>query len=125
MDVADANALAEGDFPGVGLLFRAEDGEESGFACAVRTDEADAIAVVDCAGDVVEERSSAEAFGDILRDQDRRHIFSLRGGDLARAQLKDCPSAKRMAHWARTGVSRRLSGASNARKPEAGLTPIQ
>ena len=82
MDAADANALAEGDFAGVGLLFRAEDGEESGFACAVRTNEADAIAVVDCAGDVVEERSSAEAFGDILRDQDRRHVSSLRWRDL-------------------------------------------
>ncbi len=82
MDVTDANALAEGDFSGVGLLFRAEDGEESGFASAVRTDEADAIAVVDGAGDVVEERSSAEAFGDVLRDQDRRHISSLRAREL-------------------------------------------
>ncbi len=65
--------------PESGTLFRAEDGEESGFAGAVRTDEADAIAVMDCAGDVVEKRSSAEAFGDILRDQDRRHTLSLRG----------------------------------------------
>lgn len=82
MDVADANALAEGDFPGIWLLFRAEDGEQSGFASAVWTDEADAIAIVDCAGDAVEKRSSAEALGDFLRDQDRRHTFSLRVRDL-------------------------------------------
>jgi len=48
MDVANTNALAEGDFSGVGLLFRAEDGEKSGFACAVRTNEADAVTVMDC-----------------------------------------------------------------------------
>ena len=38
MDEADANALAGGDFARVGLLLRAEEGEESGFACAVRAD---------------------------------------------------------------------------------------
>ena len=85
MDIADANALAEGDFAGVGLLFRAEDGEESGFARAVRADEADAVAIVNGEGDVLEERSGAEAFGDILRNQDRRHILSLRGRALAPA----------------------------------------
>src|ERR1039458_5942664 len=96
MDVADSNAFAEGDFSGVGLLFRAEDGEESGFARTVRTDEPDAVAVVDGAGDVVEQRYSAEAFGDILRDQDRRHTLSLRGSHLHRA-------------WSTFSLSRRRS----------------
>jgi hypothetical protein len=82
MDVGDTNALAEGDFPGIGLLFRAEDGEESGFAGAVWADEADAIAVVNCAGDVVKERNGPEALGDILRNQDRWHSFSLPGRDI-------------------------------------------
>jgi hypothetical protein len=48
----------------------------------VGTDEADAVAVVNDKGDVVEEGNGAETFGDVLRDQDRRHVFSLwgRGG---------------------------------------------
>src|ERR1039458_8944792 len=95
MDVANTNALAEGDFSGVGLLFRAEDGEKSGFACAVGANEADAIAVMDCAGDVVKEGSSAEAFGDILCDQDRRHIPSLRGRDIQPAS----PAFIRESPW--------------------------
>ena len=53
-DVADADALAEGNFAGVRLLLRREDGEECGFAGAVRADEADAIALVNCEGNVVE-----------------------------------------------------------------------
>jgi hypothetical protein len=40
---------------------------------------------VDGTGDAVEERRSAEAFGDILRNQDRRHTFSLRGSALRSA----------------------------------------
>ena len=71
--------------PESALLFRAKDGEESGLARAVRTDETDAIAVVDCTGNVVEERSSAKAFGDTLRNQDRRHILSVRSRALAPA----------------------------------------
>ena len=53
--------------------------EHRGFARTVGTDEADAIAIVNRKGDVVEERNGAEAFGDVLRDQDRRHLFSLWG----------------------------------------------
>jgi hypothetical protein len=45
----------------------------------VGTDEADAVAVVDGEGEVVEEWIGAEAFGDVLRDQDRRHVSSLWG----------------------------------------------
>jgi hypothetical protein len=85
MDVGNANSLAEGDFPGIGLLFRAEDGEESRFASAVRSDEAYAIAVMDGAGNVFEERNGAEAFGDTLRDQDRRLTLSLRGSAIQSA----------------------------------------
>ena len=78
MHVADAYVFAERNFAGVRLLFGAEDREECGFACAVGTDKADAVTVVDGKGNVIEERMSAEAFGDVLRDQDRRHVLSLR-----------------------------------------------
>ena len=77
MNVADAGALAEGNLAGIGLLLGAEDGEEGGLAGAVGTDEADAIPVVDGEGEVIEQGSGAEAFGDVLRDEDRRHVFSL------------------------------------------------
>jgi hypothetical protein len=53
-----------------------------GFSRAVWTDEPDAVAVVDGAGDVVEKSGSAEVFGDILRDQDRWHPVSLRRRDI-------------------------------------------
>ena len=91
MDVADAGALAEGDFAGVGLLLGAEDSEQRGFARAVGTDEADAIAVVHGEGDVVEERIGAEAFGDVLRDQDRRHVSSLWGLSSLPLHAGSCP----------------------------------
>ena len=81
MDVADPNALAEGDFPGAGPLFRTEDGEESGFASAVWADEADAIAVVNRTGDVVKERNGTEALRDIFRNQYRWHTLSLPASD--------------------------------------------
>jgi len=69
VDVADAGSLTEGDFAGVGLLLGTEDSKKRGFARTVGADEADAVAVVDGKGDVVEERIGAEAFGDVLRDQ--------------------------------------------------------
>jgi len=127
MDEADANALTVGDFSGVGLLFRAEDGEKSGFAGAVRTDKAYAISVVDCAGNVVEERSDAEAFGDILRDQDRRHIFSLReeiSGDLACVPWRRfvINNHQPLCHsWFRSFPSR-AEGRTNSRYPESTMT---
>ena len=85
VDVADAGSLAEGDFARVGFLLGGEDSKERGLPCSVGTDEADAVAVVNGEGDVVEERECAEAFGDVLGDEDRRHVFSLWGGFVLKA----------------------------------------
>ena len=79
MHVADTGALAKRDFAGVGLVLGAENGEQRGFACAIGPDQADTVAIVDGERDTVEERIGAEALGDILRDQNRRHVSSLRG----------------------------------------------
>ena len=77
MDIADAYVFAERNFAGVRLLFAIEKREESGFTCAVGADQANAIAVLDGKGNLVEQRKSAEAFSDVLRNQNRRHVLSL------------------------------------------------
>jgi hypothetical protein len=51
---------------------------------------------VDRKGDVVEEGDGAEAFGDVLRDQDRRHGFSLRGAGPSPVRVQRQPSAGAM-----------------------------
>jgi len=80
MNVADARAGAESDIAGIGLLLAGEHGEEGGLPCSVGANEADARAVVHGEGDVLKERFGAEAFGNVLRIQNRRHGFSVRCG---------------------------------------------
>ena len=85
MHIADADTFAKGNFAGVRLLFAAKNGEQRGLSGAVGANQADAVAVVDGETDVLKERSGAEAFGDVLRVQDRRHSLSLKGTGAAQA----------------------------------------
>ena len=78
-DVADAGALAGGDFARVGLLDAGEDGEEGGFAGAVGADEADAVRVAHRKAKVFEEGLRAEGLGQALGVEDWGHFFSLAG----------------------------------------------
>ena len=52
--MADADAAAPGDAPAVGFEGARQHVEEGGFAVAVASDDADAIAFFDAEGDVVE-----------------------------------------------------------------------
>jgi len=79
MEVADAHSFAESDFARVRVLFAPEDGEQSRLAGAVGADESNAVPVVDGEAYVFKQGYGAEAFGDALCIQDRRHSFSLRG----------------------------------------------
>ena len=77
MDVAYADTFAEGDFAGVWLLFACKNGEQSGFADSVGADQGNAVSIVNGEADVLKQGRGAEAFGDVLCVQDRRHSFSL------------------------------------------------
>jgi hypothetical protein len=83
-DVGEAHLLADGDHAGIGFLKTGEDLEECGLAAAVGTDKAEAVAVGDGEGYVVEQRSGAEAFGDGLAVEEKGHSFG------ARLSCRDC-----------------------------------
>ncbi len=87
-DVADAGALADCDFAGVGVFFGGEDLEKGGFASAVGSDEADAVAVGDGEGDFGEEGDGAEALGDALSVQNRRHSPVYQGDGAVRPDCR-------------------------------------
>jgi hypothetical protein len=78
MHIANAGALAEGDFAGVGFLLARKHGQEGGLPGSIGSDETNPVTLVDCEVYVLKQGVGAESFRDVLRIQDRRHFFSVR-----------------------------------------------
>jgi len=72
-EVSDFEVAASFDGAIVGMLETGEDFEESGFACAVWAEEADALVGVEAEGEVGEESAMAEGFGEVLAGEQEGH----------------------------------------------------
>ena len=73
LHVADARALAHGDFARIGFHLAGEDGEQRGLARAVRPDQADAVAFIHGKRNIFKQGRRAKALAHALRVQDWRH----------------------------------------------------
>ena len=67
LHVGDAGALANRDVTCIGIFFSCKDFQQGTLACAVRPDQADAVAVGDGEGDIAKESSGAKGLGQRLR----------------------------------------------------------
>src|ERR1035438_4432749 len=71
--VADARIAAQGDAAAVGFKLAGKDAEESGLACAVAADQAEALAFGDAERDVFEQQAGAVGFGEAGATSEQRH----------------------------------------------------
>ena len=71
---AEMRAFAKGELAGIRLDAAAKDFEERGLAGAVRTDDADALAIGNHEREVLKERGDAETFGESLSADDRWQV---------------------------------------------------
>ena len=60
LEVADTGAAREEHLAAIGVFLPGDDAEHGGFACAVRTDQRQAVMILKLEGDVGEQRSAAE-----------------------------------------------------------------
>ena len=67
LDIRDACALANGHVAGVRIFLPCKNLEQGAFACAIRADQPDAVAVGDRERDVTKQRSRAKGLGYTLR----------------------------------------------------------
>src|ERR1700690_784598 len=72
-----ASALAERDFASVGFDFACQNPEQSGFARAVRADQANAISFRNGEGNFLEERVRCEGFRNFLCVDNRRQRLGI------------------------------------------------
>ncbi len=71
--VADARPLAHGKLARVGVHFPGEHGKQRGFSCAIRTDQPDAVSIMNSERDVLKQWHGPKALRDTLSIQNRWH----------------------------------------------------
>src|SRR5581483_11275049 len=72
-DVAETQKLSRRNDAVIGSDAARDNLEERGFACPIRADETDALALGNGQGKAFEQRTRAERFGNILAAQQQRH----------------------------------------------------